>query len=186
MVFLDHLSCCLQESNQAFRLTAQQFCALGELLWLSSPASAAVAGKLGRYYSLLVSIFPLCADSLTMGNGGGSVPLWERAGARQTISKRGSLGKRYAGHYSIQPRRPQRKNVLGLGWGREVSCNKLHWLHGSSGKTLAPFNTKLCYTEGPFPDMLSQLRSEEAGDGARLVECSPSIHQTLSLNPSIA
>lgn len=36
LVFLDHLSCCLQESNQGFRLAAQQFWALGELRPLSS------------------------------------------------------------------------------------------------------------------------------------------------------
>lgn len=130
--------------------------------------------------------------------GGGSVPQWDRVGTGQSILKKGSLGKPYAGHYSIQPRGPQSKDVLGsidsrllflnmkeLGSGQRGEL--LEALYDRSGKTLAPFNTRLYYhMEGPFPNMLSRLRYEEPGNMAQLVECLPSIHRALSLNPSIA
>lgn len=106
------------------------------------------------------------------------------------------MGRRCGGHYSGQRTTElgcaekglfQTSKHEGTGiQGREVTSMKPHWLCDRCANAFAPFDTRLFSIESPFPDLPSQLPSEEAGNVAQVVEHLPCVHKVLSLIPSIA
>lgn len=93
---------------------------------------------------------------------------------------KGSAGRQCGSHYSRQrtaelgcteKRLFQTFKREGTGiQGREVTYMKPHWLCGRSANAFALFDTRLYPIGSPFPDLLSQLPSGEAGNVVKLVE----------------